>query len=206
MPKIAVAGTGYVGITTAVCLAELGNEVVGVDIDPARVKELQRHKLPIYEPGLEEMLARNAAAGRLSFTTCYEEAIPGAEFVFIAVATPEAEDGSADLGAVEAAARSVAETMTGYLVIVNKSTVPIGTGDLVSAVVAKHSKLPFDVVSNPEFLREGPAVEDFMNPDRVVIGATKAEVANEVAGLYGPLQAPVLVTGINSADRIKYAS
>jgi UDPglucose 6-dehydrogenase len=206
MPKIAVAGTGYVGITTAVCLAELGNEVVGVDIDPARVKELQRHKLPIYEPGLEEMLARNAAAGRLCFTTSYEEAIPGAEYVFIAVATPEAEDGSADLGAVEAAARSVAETMTGYLVIVNKSTVPIGTGDLVSAVVAKHSKLPFDVVSNPEFLREGSAVKDFMNPDRIVIGATKPEVADRVASLYGPLQAPVLVTGINSAEMIKYAS
>src|SRR5438270_432989 len=206
MPKIAVAGTGYVGITTAVCLAELGNEVVGVDIDPARVKELQRHKLPIDEPGLAEMLERNAAAGRLRFTTCYEEAVPGADFAFIAVATPEAKDGSADLGAVEAAARSVAETMTGYLVIVNKSTVPIGTGDLVSAVVTKHSKLSFDVVSNPEFLREGSAVKDFMSPDRVVIGASKPEAAKRVAGLYGSLQAPVLITDIHSAEMIKYAS
>ena len=206
MPKIAVAGAGYVGITTAVCLAELGNEVVGVDIDPVRVKELKRSRLPIYEPGLAEMLERNAAAGRLRFTTCYEEAVPGADFAFIAVATPEAKDGSADLGAVEAAARSVAETMTGYLVIVNKSTVPIGTGDLVSTVVTKHSKLSFDVVSNPEFLREGSAVKDFMSPDRVVIGASKPEAAKRVAGLYGSLQAPVLITDIHSAEMIKYAS
>jgi UDPglucose 6-dehydrogenase len=206
MPKVAVAGAGYVGITTAVCLAELGNEVVGVDIDPKRVRELQRHRLPIYEPGLEEMLERNATAGRLSFTTCYKDAIPGAEFVFIAVATPEGTDGSADLGAVEAAARSIAETMTGYLVIVNKSTVPIGTGDLVSGVVAKHSKLPFDVVSNPEFLREGSAVKDFMTPDRVVIGAAKEDVAKLVAQLYDPLQATVLITDLSSAEMIKYAS
>jgi UDPglucose 6-dehydrogenase len=206
MPKIAVVGAGYVGITTAVCLAELGNEVVGLDIDPVRVSELQRSRLPIYEPGLEEMLERNATAGRLCFTTSYQEAIPGAEFVFIAVATPPAEDGSADLTAVEAAARSIAEAMTGYLVIVNKSTVPIGTGDLVSQVVTKHSKLPFDVASNPEFLREGSAVKDFMAPDRVVIGTSTPEVAERLARLYGPLGAPILATGINSAEMIKYAS
>ena len=206
MSKVAVVGAGYVGITTAVCLAELGHEVVGLDIDEGRVKQLKRNRLPIFEPGLEEMLQRNAEAGRISFTTCFEEAIPDADFAFIAVATPEAEDGSADLRAVEAAARSIAEAMTGYLLIVNKSTVPIGTGDLVAKVVAKHSTHPFDVVSNPEFLREGTAVTDFMQPDRVVIGATDSSAAERVAGLYGGLGAQVLLTDINSAEMIKYAS
>ena len=201
-----MVGAGYVGITTAVCLAELGHEVVGLDIDAERVRMLSGNRLPIYEPGLEGMLERNALAGRVRFTTDYEEAIPGAEFAFIAVATPEAEDGNADLRAVESAARSVAQSMTDYLVIINKSTVPIGTGDLVSRVVAEHTTFAFDVVSNPEFLREGSAVEDFMAPDRVVIGATNPAAAEGVTKLYSSLGASILMTGINSAEMIKYAS
>ncbi|TME15345.1 MAG: UDP-glucose/GDP-mannose dehydrogenase family protein [Chloroflexi bacterium] len=207
MSRVAVAGAGYVGLTTAACLADLGNEVVAVDIDQDRIKMLRRHRLPIYEPGLREVVERNARAGRLSFTTCYEEAVPGADYAFIAVATPEGAEGAADLSYVEAAARSVAENMNGPLVVVNKSTVPIGTGDFVSRVLAKHAgEHRFDVVSNPEFLREGSALADFMQPDRVVIGAHRREAADLVAKLYEPLNAPILLTTMYTAEMIKYAS
>ncbi len=206
MSRVAVIGAGYVGLTTASCLADLGNEVVAVDIDVARIKQLRRYRLPIYEPGLQEMLERNMRAGRLSFTTCYSDALAGADYAFIAVATPEGEGGEADLSAVRAAARSVAESMTGQLIIINKSTVPIGTADLVSEVVRQHTSLPFEVVSNPEFLREGAAVSDFMHPDRVVIGASDPAAAAAVARLYEPLDCPVLITSVYSAELIKYAS
>ncbi|GAC1656106.1 MAG: UDP-glucose/GDP-mannose dehydrogenase family protein [Candidatus Dormibacteraceae bacterium] len=206
MSRVAVIGAGYVGLTTAICLADLGNDVVAIDIDAVRVRQLKRNRLPIYEPGLQEMLERNARAGRLSFTTCYRDAIPAAEYAFIAVATPESEDGSANLTAVESAATSLAQHMTGPIIIVNKSTVPIGTGDLVSEVVRRHTKLPFDVVSNPEFLREGAAVNDFMNPDRIVIGTSSQTAGEAVARLYEPLAAPVLVTSMYTAEMIKYAS
>ena len=172
MSKVAVIGAGYVGLTTAACLADLGNEVTVVDIDEAKVAQLRHHSSHFYEPGLAEVVERNARAGRLRFTTDYAEAVPGAEFAFIAVATPEGEGGEADLRYVEAAAGSIAEAMSGYLVVVNKSTVPIGTGDVVSdRIRAVSDQHEFDVVSNPEFLREGSALQDFMQPDRVVIGA-----------------------------------
>jgi UDPglucose 6-dehydrogenase len=203
-----VVGAGYVGLTTAACLADLGNEVRVVDIDVEKVRQLRKHKLSFYEPGLQEVVERNARAGRLQFTTSYAEAIPGSEYVFIAVATPEGEGGEADLTAVEAAAASIAEAMDGSLVIVNKSTVPIGTGDMVSTVVKRHNgRFSVEVASNPEFMREGSALRDFMEPDRVVIGAHDPETANLVAKLYEPLNAPILITpNIYTAEMVKYAS
>ena len=207
MSRIAVIGAGYVGLTTAACLADLGNDLAVVDIDEAKVKSLRRHRLHFYEPGLQEMVERNARAGRLRFTSSYAEAIPGAEFVFIAVATPEGEGGQADLRHVEAATAAIAEAMDGPLVIVNKSTVPIGTGDVVSRIVAGgNGAHPVDVVSNPEFLREGSALADFMKPDRVVIGGHSREAAGRVAALYEPLGAPVLIYDIYTAEMVKYAS
>src|ERR1700682_6063462 len=167
-----MVGAGYVGLTTAACLSDLGNEVIVVDIDKGKVAQLRQHKIPFYEPGLQELVERNMRAGRLSFTTVYGEAMAGAEFAFLAVGTPEGEGGWADVSAVESAAGAIAEAMAGPLIIVNKSTVPIGTGDLVSEIVARHNgKHLASVASNPEFLREGSAIQDFMNPDRVVIGA-----------------------------------
>jgi UDPglucose 6-dehydrogenase len=206
--QVAVVGAGYVGLTTAACLADLGNEVRVVDVDAEKVKQLRRHKLSFYEPGLQEVVERNARAGRLAFTTSYEEAIPGSEYAFIAVATPEGEGGSADLSAVEQAAASIAASMDGPLVIVNKSTVPIGTGDMVSKVVMRHNgRFPVEVASNPEFMREGSALRDFMEPDRVVIGAHDADTARQVAKLYEPLNAPILITpNIYTAEMVKYAS
>ena len=206
MSRVAIVGAGYVGLTTAACLADLGNQVVVVDIDPDKVRSLRRHKVHFYEPGLQEVVERNARGGRLSFTTAFEEAIPGAEYAFLAVSTPEGEGGQADLSAVEKAALAIGRAMNGPLVIVNKSTVPIGTGDLVSAIVARTSKLEARVASNPEFLREGSALQDFMNPDRVVIGAHDRAVAEQVSKLYEPLDAPILITDIYTAEMIKYAS
>ncbi len=207
MSRVAVIGAGYVGLTTAACLADLGNEVVVVDIDEAKIAQLRRHRLHFFEPGLQEVVERNARAGRLRFSTSYADAVPGAAFAFIAVATPEGEGGEADLRYVDAAARTIAETMDGYLVIVNKSTVPIGTGDVVSdRVRATGTQHPFDVVSNPEFLREGSALRDFMQPDRVVIGAHNREAAEKVASLYAPLEAPTLIYDIYTAEMVKYAS
>jgi len=205
--RIAVVGAGYVGLTTAACMADLGNVVVVVEIDEAKVRSLRRHRLHFYEPGLQEMVERNARAGRLAFTSDYAEGIGGAEFAFIAVATPEAEGGEADLRYVEAATASIARAMDGPLVIVNKSTVPIGTGDFVSRTVAgANGRHPVEVVSNPEFLREGSALGDFMQPDRVVIGAHSREAAQRVAHLYEPLGAPILIYDIYTAEMVKYAS
>ena len=207
MSKIAIVGAGYVGLTTAACLSDLGHEVVVVDIDRAKVDKLKRHQVHFFEPGLQEVVERNTKAGRLSFTTSYSEAIPGAEYAFLAVATPEGEGGQADVSAVEKAAGAIAEAMDGPLVIVNKSTVPIGTGDMVSEIVASHNRIhEAQVASNPEFLREGSALQDFMNPDRVVIGAHDRAVAEKVARLYEPLEAPILITDIYTAEMIKYAS
>jgi len=207
LSRVAVIGAGYVGLTTAACLADLGNEVTVVDIDQAKIAQLRHHRLHFYEPGLQEVVERNARAGRLQFTTAYADAVPGAEFAFIAVATPEGEGGEADLRYVEAAARSIAQAMDGYLIIVNKSTVPIGTGDVVTERVhAGGASHPFDVVSNPEFLREGSALRDFMQPDRVVIGAHNRDAGEKVAALYGSLEAPVLLYDIYTAEMVKYAS
>ncbi len=208
MKRITVVGVGYVGLVTGACFADLGNRVVALDIDEERIDGLLKGKLPIYEPGLEELVARNVRADRLSFTTSYQEAVPGADFVFIAVGTPEGVDGEADLKYVRAAAISIAEAMTGPLIIVNKSTVPVGTGDWVADIVRAHQPkpIPFSVVSNPEFLREGSAIADFMNPARTILGSLDREAAEKVAQLHLPLRAPIVMTDLRTAEMIKYAS
>jgi len=206
--KVAVIGAGYVGLTTAACLADLGNAVTVVDIDEKKIAQLKHNQVPFYEPGLVELVDRNAKARRLSFTTSYVDAVPGAEYAIIAVSTPEGEGGEADLSYVEAAASSIADAMDGPLVVVNKSTVPPLTGDMVSRVLQKrNTQHKASVVSNPEFLREGSAIQDFMHPDRVVIGSHDREAAEKVAKLYAPLDAPILVTpNIYTAEMVKYAS
>nr|WP_290665222.1 UDP-glucose/GDP-mannose dehydrogenase family protein [Ardenticatena sp.] len=208
MKRIAVIGTGYVGLVTGTCFADLGNRVICLDIDEEKIERLKQGVIPIYEPGLEEMVRRNLQAERLSFTTSYEEAITNSDIVFIAVGTPEGVDGEADLKYVEMAAKSIAEVMDHPIIIVNKSTVPVGTGDWVADIVNRHKKndIPFWVVSNPEFLREGNAIQDFLNPDRVVLGSTDREAAEQVAQLYLPLRAPIMVTDLRTAEMIKYAS
>ncbi|MGI8564318.1 MAG: UDP-glucose dehydrogenase family protein [Candidatus Dormibacter sp.] len=207
MSHIAVVGAGYVGLTTAACLADLGNKVCVIDIDDVKIRALRRHRLHFYEPGLQEVVQRNGMAGRLNFTTVYSEAVAGAGIAFIAVATPEGEGGEANLDHVRSAAASIAEHLTGPIVIVNKSTVPIGTGDFVSEVFQKHQpQFQVDVVSNPEFLREGSALHDFMKPDRVVIGANNEAAADQVAKLYEPLNAPILRYNLYTAEMVKYAS
>lgn len=208
MKKIAVVGVGYVGLVTGVCFADLGNLVVALDINQERIDGLRRGVMPIYEPGLEEMVARNVGAGRLSFTTAYPEALHDAEFVFIAVGTPSGVDGEADLKHVQAAAEAIARAMVGPLIVVNKSTVPVGTGDWVADIIRSNQKspIPFSVVSCPEFLREGSAISDFMNPARTVLGSLDREAAEKVAQLHLPLRAPILITDLRTAEMIKYAS
>jgi UDPglucose 6-dehydrogenase len=208
MTNLCVLGVGYVGLVTGTCFADLGNCVTCVDVDEDRINRLRAGQMPIYEPGLEEMVRRNVAVGRLRFGTSVAEALSDVEFVFIAVGTPSGPEGEADLTYVRAAARSVAEAMNHYLIIVNKSTVPIGTGDWVSDIVERHKPQDcgFAVVSNPEFLREGSAVADFMNPDRIVLGSLNQEAAGAVARLYLSLRAPIVVTDLRTAEMIKYAS
>ncbi|HEV2032606.1 MAG TPA: UDP-glucose/GDP-mannose dehydrogenase family protein [Candidatus Dormibacteraeota bacterium] len=208
MSRVAVIGAGYVGLTTAACLADLGNDVVVVDIDLEKIAQLKRHQVPFYEPGMSELVERNAKAGRLAFTTAYEDAVPGAEYAIIAVSTPEGEGGEADLSHVEAAAQSIADHMDGPLIVVNKSTVPPLTGDMVSSVLTRRNGTHrADVVSNPEFLREGSAIQDFMHPDRVVIGSHDRAAAEKVGKLYESLGAPILITpNIYTAEMVKYAS
>ena len=206
--NICVVGTGYVGLVTGAVFADLGNEVVCVDNQPDKVAELRAGRMPIYEPGLEEMVARNVADGRLAFTTDLDAAIKRSVIVFITVGTPPASDGGTDLKAVGTVARSIGQAMERYLVVVNKSTVPVGTGDFVRDMIARHQKspVPFDVVSNPEFLREGSAIEDTLRPDRIVIGAPTQQVAMTLLELYAPLERPMIITDVPSAEMIKYAS
>lgn len=210
MKHICVIGTGYVGLVNGTCFADLGNSVVTVDIDQAKIDALKAGHMPIYEPGLREIVERNVRAGRLRFTTSYEEGLKDAEFVFICVGTPEGDNGEAELKYVRAAAATVAKTMTRPLVVINKSTVPIGTGDLVSTVIRNSQPVPikYAVVSCPEFLREGSAVQDFMVPDRTVLGAAPEDswAAEAVAQLYLPLRAPIMMTDLRTAEMIKYAS
>jgi UDPglucose 6-dehydrogenase len=208
MKNITVVGVGYVGLVTGTCFADLGNKICCLDINEERIKNLQQGIMPIYEPGLAEMVARNAAAGRLSFTTSYEEGLSDAEFVFIAVGTPEGVDGEADLRYVRLAAEAIAEVMKHPLILVNKSTVPVGTGDWVADIVREKQPqpIPFNVVSCPEFLREGSAISDFLNPHRVVLGSLDKEAADKVAQLHLPLRAPIVVTDLRTAEMIKYAS
>src|SRR5688572_32383491 len=207
--RIAVVGTGYVGLVAGVCFAESGNDVVCVDNDAAKVRALSRGKVPIYEPGLEELLRRNRAEGRLSFTTALPKAVRESTIIFIAVGTPQGEDGSADLQHVLTVARDVAKAMNGYKVVVDKSTVPVGTSEKVRDVVRKETTHPFSVVSNPEFLKQGAAIEDFMKPDRVVIGAEDDRAKAIMLELYEPFTrtgAPIMVMDCASAELAKYAA
>src|SRR5438093_2554056 len=206
--NICVVGTGYVGLVTGAVFADLGNEVVCVDNVPDKIAALDAGQMPIYEPGLEEMVARNVADRRLSFTTDLAAAVRRSVIVFITVGTPPGADGQTDLTAVETVARGIAEAMESYTVIVNKSTVPVGTGEFVREVIERHQQRPvrFDVVSNPEFLREGSAIEDTLRPDRIVIGAPTQQVAMSLLELYAPLERPMIITDVPSAEMIKYAS
>ena len=208
MKHIAVVGVGYVGLVSAAGFADLGNRVIALDINEERINGLKKGIMPIYEPGLEEMVERNVASERLSFTTSYAEAIMGADFVFIAVGTPSGVDGEADLKYVKSAAESVAQAMDAPLIIVNKSTVPVGTGDWVAEIIrnSQPKPIPFSVVSCPEFLREGSAILDFMNPARTVLGSQDYEAADKVAQLHLPLRAPIMITNLRTAEMVKYAS
>jgi UDPglucose 6-dehydrogenase len=208
MKNICVIGTGYVGLVTGTCFADMGNNVVCVDISEEKIEMLRAGRMPIYEPGLEEVVERNVRAGRLSFSTSYEEGLDQAEFVFIAVGTPSGVDGEADLRYVRMAAETIASTMTAPLIIINKSTVPVGTGDWVADIISRTQPAPIDfaVVSNPEFLREGSAITDFLNPDRVVLGSLDKDAAEKVAQLHLALRAPIVVTDLRTAEMIKYAS
>ncbi len=208
MKNITVIGVGYVGLVTGTCFADLGNKVVALDINEERIANLKKGILPIYEPGLAEVVERNVEAGRLAFVTSYEEAVKDAEFIFICVGTPSGVDGEADLQYVRQAAESIAQTMDHELIIVNKSTVPVGTGDWVAEIVreAQPRPIPFAVVSCPEFLREGSALVDFMNPDRTVLGSLDKDAAEKVAQIHIPLRAPIVVTDLRTAEMIKYAS
>lgn len=206
--KIAVVGTGYVGLVTGACFADLGNAVICADIDDRKIEMLKRGETPIFEPGLVEKVRINSGVGRLSFTADVAEAVKKSKIIFVAVGTPPGPNGEADLSQVRAVAETVGEAMDGYRSVVNKSTVPVGTGDIVSQIIAEKSggAYPYDVVSNPEFLREGSAIHDFMQPDRVVIGCSNAAAGEMVAELYAPLNAPVIITDLLSAEMIKYTS
>lgn len=207
--NICVIGTGYVGLVAGTCLAESGNDVVCVDIDEEKIDKLCKGEVPIYERGLENILERNIKEGRLRFTTRFEEAVPSAEIVFIAVGTPPGENGEADLTNVFKAAESVGALISGYTVIVVKSTVPVGTTDKVSGIIAEQTEEPFDAVMNPEFMKEGAAVDDFMKPDRVVIGTDSDRAAKIMKDLYEPFvrtEKPILIMDRKSAEMTKYAA
>ncbi len=207
--KIAVIGTGYVGLVAGACFAHSGNHVTCVDIDLKKVERLRRGEIPIFEPGLDELVLNNVAHGRLQFTNLTAEAVAGAQAVFIAVGTPPQEDGSADLSRVLQVARTIADALTDYAVIVTKSTVPIGTNAKVHDILAAHAKVPFDVASNPEFLKEGAALDDFLKPDRVVIGTATERARAVLHELYLPFverAEQILFMDIRSAEMTKYAA
>jgi UDPglucose 6-dehydrogenase len=212
--KITVIGTGYVGLVSGACLAEVGNDVLCLDVDPAKIQMLEDGGIPIFEPGLKEMVARNVAAGRLHFTTDVERAAHFGTVQFIAVGTPPDEDGSADMKYVTAAARNIGRYMTDYKVVVDKSTVPVGTADAVRAAVAEELarrgvQIPYSVVSNPEFLKEGAAIEDFMKPDRIIIGCDDEQAALNMRALYAPFQRNhdrLILMDVRSAELTKYAA
>ncbi len=209
--RIAIVGTGYVGLVTGAGFADFGNQVLCVDVDRAKIEMLERGQLPFYEPGLDDLIARNVRERRLRFGLSLEEATRWGEAIFICVGTPQGEDGRADLKYVDAAARTIARSMNGYRLIVQKSTVPVGTAERVREIVRKHAKrgVKFDVVSNPEFLREGTAVENWMRPDRVVIGADSKRARVLLREIYSPLyliETPMVVTDVRTAELIKYAA
>src|SRR5690349_4851529 len=212
--KVTVIGTGYVGLVTGACLADMGNDVFCLDVDAAKVKALNEGRIPIYEPGLEAIVKRNEAAGRLRFSTDIAASVAHGVLQLIAVGTPPGEDGSADLQHVLAAANAIGRHMTQYRVVVNKSTVPVGTADRVSQAISKalkkrKKKIPFSVVSNPEFLKEGAAVEDFMRPDRIIVGSDDERATALLRELYAPFQRNhdrLIVMGVRSAELAKYAA
>ncbi|RMD94716.1 MAG: UDP-glucose/GDP-mannose dehydrogenase family protein [Calditrichaeota bacterium] len=208
---ISVVGTGYVGLVTGICFAEFGNDVICVDVDKEKINLLKKGKLPIYEPGLDDLLEKNLKEGRLIFTTDMKIAVENSLVIFITVGTPPKDDGSADMKYVEAVAKDIAKYMNGYKVIVNKSTVPVGSGQWIKQIIKENLKedCAFSVVSNPEFLREGSAIEDFMRPNRVVIGAESSEAIAIMKELYSPLyliETPFVITNLETAELIKYAS
>ncbi|CAN5827401.1 UDP-glucose/GDP-mannose dehydrogenase family protein [soil metagenome] len=208
MAQISIIGSGYVGLVSGAAFADLGNDVYCVDIDAAKVQMLRNGECPIFEPGLPELISRNIKAQRLHFTTDYSEAVPESEFVFICVDTPSSSSGEADMRAVRKAAAMIAEHLKTGAVVINKSTMPIGSGDLVTQIIREHvsDNVDFAVVSNPEFLREGSAVYDVLNPDRIVLGSDDRAAAEKVSELYGVLNAPTVITDRRSAEMIKYAS
>lgn len=209
MAKISVIGTGYVGLVTGTCFADMGHHVICLDIDTHRIELLNQGVIPIYEPGLKQLVDQNVKAGRLAFTTDYPTAIKDAQFAFIAVGTPSNNEGEADLQYVKSVANSIAQNLDHSIIIVNKSTVPVGTGDWVAEIILEQNGKDtpkFCVVSNPEFLREGSAINDFMIPDRVVLGSSDREAAEKVAELYEALRAPIMITDLRTAEMIKYAS
>lgn len=212
--KVTVVGAGYVGLVSGTCLAEVGNDVLCLDVDPEKIRILEEGGIPIYEPGLQDMVRRNVVAGRLRFTTDVERAVQHGTVQFIAVGTPPDEDGSADMQYVLAAARNIGRLMTDYKVVVDKSTVPVGTADKVKATIAdelakRGADTPYAVVSNPEFLKEGAAVEDFMRPDRIIVGANDEQAMHLMRALYAPFQRNherLIVTDVRSAELTKYAA
>jgi len=207
--NICMIGTGYVGLVTGTCFSETGNDVICVDIDREKIALLNKGKVPIYEPGLDEMMRRNVSEGRLSFTTDIGKAIQESLFIFIAVGTPSADDGSADLSSVWAVAREIGKHMNGYKIVVTKSTVPVGTTERVKAIIAGETSQTFDVASNPEFLKEGAAIDYFMKPDRVVAGTEDPRVSELMKELYAPFVRtgnPVLIMDIRSSELTKYAA
>src|SRR5437773_1672537 len=206
--KLTIIGTGYVGLVTGTCFAEVGHQVICVDNDAQKVEVLRAGKMPIYEPGLDDLVRKNVASGRLCFTTSTPEGVEKSEVVLIAVPTPPLPDGSVDLSFIEKVAREIAGAMSGYKIVVDKSTVPVKTGDKVAETIRRYckAKVDFDVVSNPEFLREGFAVEDLMTPERIVIGVRCQRPVPAMKEVYAPFHAPIIVTDINSAELIKHAS
>jgi UDPglucose 6-dehydrogenase len=206
--RLTIIGTGYVGLVTGTCFAEVGHHVICVDNDATKVKTLQQGGIPIYEPGLEDLVKKNTASGQLAFTTSTAEGVEKSDVVFIAVPTPPLDDGSVDLSFIEKVAREIAGAMTAYKIVVDKSTVPVKTGDKVAETIKRYckAKVEFDVVSNPEFLREGFAVEDLMHPDRIVIGVRSERPVSALKEVYAPFKAPLIITDINSAELIKHAS
>ena len=206
--KLTIIGTGYVGLVTGTCFAEVGHQVICVDKDVAKVKLLQAGGMPIYEPGLEDLVKKNVKAGRLSFTASTKEGVENSDVIFIAVPTPPQPDGSVDLSFMEAVSREIAQSITSYKIVVDKSTVPVKTGDKVAETIKRYCKaqVDVDVVSNPEFLREGFAVEDFMKPDRVVVGVRSQRPVTAMKSIFEPFKAPVIITDINSAELIKHAA
>ncbi|MFM8358586.1 MAG: UDP-glucose dehydrogenase family protein [Verrucomicrobiota bacterium] len=208
MVRIAIIGTGYVGLVTGACFAEVGHDVTCVDNDPSKVETLRQGGIPIYEPGLDDLVRRNVQAGRLRFTASTAEGVADSEVIFICVPTPPLPDGGVDLSFIEGVAREIAAHLTGYRIVVDKSTVPVKTAEKVAETIRRYAKtrVDFDVVSNPEFLREGFAVEDLMKPDRIVVGVSGPRPAARMREVYAPFEAPVIITDTNSAELIKHAA